>query len=332
MAEQLESEKTRESWRMVPIYFVSGSEQKARLLRREFDDVHLVLPSSTLSERKIFENFVADYEERIAHHLGLFDLFMTEGPQEVARGKILSVLNKETGIPNEAFVLATDVMPQFFPWHNEEGVELGNTERRAVSMDRPKNIEHARSLMKYVFQSIIREYIGFRLSWHNHEKDMVQRGKTKEEIENTLKIRLMGCLEVCVKIYTGIAIKFPNNSIVETFNEEVKAYPTVLYDIVDKKLGDEFPDHESINYEQFFLDIDYDLEQIIDQIITLQTESHTTNVSGGIDYSNPEIRRCLGAKILRGIDFVPEGEIDRGWFQGLPMDAIKQYIAYTSVG
>jgi len=328
-----EHEKERlarlEQFRQTPVYFASGSEKKAEVLRRSgmFKEIILCAsPDAGDREPEDHRYFLETYDDHF------FALFKTEAPMAVAKGKLDNMIGAGQA-RDDAFLLAADTMPQFFPDTDEQGKDL-KTSMEAISMERPKTKEEAKRQMKYVFMSIIRDYIAFRDFLHFQAKDMAEREQPKDKIKRTLDLMWCGRLSSCVKVNTGIAMRFPQSKDIVTFNEEINIYPHVFYNMVDRELkeqyGDPDEDHD-VQTEKLLKKVEAQVEQKIDELIALLGEK-VLQVSGGIDYSDPNVRACLGARVSRNAQFIPEDQIDPEWFQGVPTKAIEEYIRRVAQG
>lgn len=257
------------------------------------------------------KRFLSEYQD------GFFALFKTEAPAAVARGKLESLVNSGQ-IPKEALLLAVDTMPQFFP--ETEKVLL-----EAVSMERPETVESAKQQMIYVFRSIVRDYVSFRDFLHFQKLDMMGRKQPDDKISRTVNVMWFGRLSSCVKVNTGIAIRPPNSNLIKTSSEEINIYPQVLYDMVDQELGENYGEVDEDNESKILSvleKINEKTEQLADSLISLQA-GKALQVSGGIDYSDPKVRSLLKARVSHWAQFISEEEIDPRWFQGMPVEAIK---------
>jgi len=312
-----------EQFKHTPVYFASGSERKAHILRNSgiFSEVFLVsAPGAVDREPFDHQRFLDTYEDDFFAH------FKTEAPSAVAKGKLESII--EAGqVSDDVFLLAADTMPQFFPDTDEPGNDL-NKPMEAISMERPKTIEEAKRQMLYVFKSIIRDYVDFRNLLHFQAEDMIRRDQPEDKIKRTLDIMWCGRLSSCVKVNTGIAIRFPQAKNISTFSEEINIYPQALYDIVEQELDGDYgalSEDNDVRIEAPIQKTEDLVAKKIDELIALQGEK-VLQVSGGIDYSDPKVRACLSARVSRNARFIPEDRIDPKWFQGVPTQTIEEYI------
>lgn len=255
-----------ESWHNRQVFLASNSSYRKKAIENlGFKNIQALSVPDDVENKK-----TEDINTNESKHGGFFDPYKIEIPLRIAREKVDYIL-KHNNVPSAAMVVALDTLPMFFPYNDiETKKEPMSTMWSAKHLSKPKDENSARSAMKEMFENIL---LGYKRS-----KELLSHlsAEMDEKQQKIVSSALgMGYLPVLVVINTGIAVRFPNSTEISTTSSHQNIRLNRVCAIENGS-----PDT---------------IDSIIDEVIAAMEKSSSplTSVSGGIDYSNPEIRKIL---------------------------------------
>lgn len=285
-----------ESWHNGQVFLASNSSYRKKAIENlGFKNIQALSVPDEVENKK-----AEDIKNNESKHGGFFDPYKTEIPLRIAHGKVDYIL-KHNNIPADAMVVALDTLPMFFPYNDLSKNDLTTTMWSAKHLSKPKDENAARSTMKEMFENIL---LGYKRSKEILGHLSEEMNEEQQKIINSA--HSMGYLPVLVIINTGIAVRFPNSTEISTTSS-----------------------HQNIRLNRVCAVEDGSsdtIDSIINEVIAAMEKSSLplTAVSGGIDYSNPEIRKILQVEEINfDKETKPSGE---DLYKGFPSKDFQDFV------
>ncbi|MFA5841323.1 MAG: Maf family protein [Candidatus Paceibacterota bacterium] len=254
-----------QSWHNGQVFLASNSSyRKKEIENLGFKNIQALSVPDDVENKK-----TEDIKNNESKHGGFFDPYKTEIPLRIAHEKVDNIL-KHNNVPPDAMVVALDTLPMFFPYNDLSKNSLTTTMWSAKHLSKPKDETTARLAIKEMFENILLGYKRSKELLGHLSEEMDE--KQQKIVSSTLS---MGYLPVLVVINTGIAIRFPNSTEISTTSSHQNIRLNRVCAIEDGSSDT--------------------IDSIINEVIIAMEKSSLplTSVSGGIDYSNPEVRKIL---------------------------------------
>jgi predicted house-cleaning NTP pyrophosphatase (Maf/HAM1 superfamily) len=297
----LDAEALIESWKTGPVILASSSWYRRRELENLGFEHVTTIPVPNDIEQQEFRAIVKTEGKNGTR----FDPYKTEIPNRIARVKVSHILAHEAVSP-ETLVVALDTLPMVFTYNDDNTVGSAVVQKSTSTMwsaehaTKPESLEEAREAIKDTFTKVslgYRRYIESTAKLYNSHGDEETQESLKETFDN-------GYLPMLVRVNTGIAIRFPNQSDIKLSSSYINLKLQKVFELADK------PD---------------ELDKLVEE--TLQTMQNSnkqpTDIAGGIDYSNQEIIDLLKIEESNLFGMLTN---ERGVYKGFPTMAFEQML------
>jgi len=298
-----------QKWLASPLIFASGSAKKAEALDSVgFSGSRKLFAVPDIHERETQDEFEKGYRD---HH---FARYGQEAPEEVAKAKVEYVL--EHGAPTgEELIIAADTAAMFSPPEAESPLLV-------KALSKPKSLDEARETIKFVFDTLIKEYLHLHLNCH---VDHMSGRKTSEQMWNILQLRIAGYFPCYITVGTGMAFRLPgegNN--IEMVRHLLKLLPFEIYQRANEQIGDRIDPLTEEEQSLIAKNLESYTRSLAEEIVNEQGEA-TLGISGGVDYSRKSTRKKLGIEVVEDLmnGFIPPKSIQANWFTGLPPQLLR---------
>ncbi len=280
-------EQRLEAWKNGPTYLASSSSYKKTGLESiGFKNITTI---SVPDEIEHAEHAEAR-QSRDAGGASHEDPYFTEIPADVALAKVRYLLEKEN-ISDDSLVCALDTMPMQFK--SNIGIKNMSTVWSAHHFNKPKTLEDASGMIMALFEDLIEA--------HKDYSSMLEKMGSISEDGRMMSER--GYLRRLVRVNTGYAVRLPNTQAVEIGSSSVNL-----------SLDEVFKTNSLVQ-----------LQAIIDSLIEIQKDN-ILRIAGGIDYSNPEIRKILGVREVN----LGKDSVEEGVYKGFPAEAFDNFLKRLS--
>lgn len=292
---ELSKQALIEKWKQGQVILASSSKYRMDELRKlGYDNVVSAAVPDAAEKRKHKEIIVI--EGKRGH---FFDKQKTEIPQRIAEAKIEYLLDCGNVSP-DAMIVALDTLPMTFRRVSDEEKKEDPLLSwwPADHMSKPESLEDARARIFELFSYISNEYLIY--------EDNIKKQISYLPEEDPIWVRDMldtGRLPKLVRINTGIAIRFPGCSEIETTSNYINLRLLKVYDLANK------PD---------------ELRILADKVVQIMLDKGKSplNIGGGIDYSDPDIRDLLHVDELSLYE-----ETEDGVYRGFPSKTFEKFVS-----
>ncbi len=220
--------------------------------------------------------------------------------EDVARGKVEHILRDHSDL-SEGIVVAADTVVESATLVNDlsSGDFVGT---KVEYLLKPNDFEKAKINLISLFKNVVASFRFLSNDLAENYKSGEETG-SNETIKHNLKLTNDAVLCTYLRVNTGIAMKFPGEPVVQAINSSVY--------LLSKKLADIASGKTSQN-----------IEAAVDELLEIMKQKNIDpkNMAGGLDYSDPDIRRILD------IEEVGYIKSEVGIYLGLPEDALRKYL------
>ncbi len=207
-------------------------------------------------------------------------------------------------------VIGMDTLPVFFaPEPTDERLFTPGF------FNKPENAEDAKRMIQEAFTNIVAGYRNYMTitggSWgqddfsYDPHNDSENDEMTSSEKHYTL---IGNYRSATVRVETGVAIRFPHESKVDSFVSAVTLLPRALYRIAQTK-----------NLEEQQGAIDALVEKVMNEL-----GSQSLKITGAVNWGNKKVRTILDVQ-----EYLPhsdESAVEKGVYLGAPEKAIKDFL------
>lgn len=216
----------------------------------------------------------------------------------VAKAKVEYVLEHGHASDNE-IICAADSMPRFTRLRfNKDGECVGAS---AEHLKKPSSEEEVHKNLVSMFDSII-EVARYMKKGLGEQLDVLTK---QEQFEKGIQLTGVVAKAMYIELGTGMAVRLPHSSTIDTLYSAIYLLPAILLDIVEGR--------ESMT-----------TQDLADAVIFKMKQSGKpmTKIAGGIDWSDAGVRMVLDANDQLAYTIAPE----KGVYLGMPAQALDMFL------
>ncbi len=311
--EQFAAEQRLEQWFQGPLFVATSSKYRLRRLSElGFKDIYSAAVDGEIE--KALQKRIASID-----HGGHFDPYSRQAVAQIARAKCEALLESHS-VPAEAMVIAADTYPSIATYRTtwKEGTSFWKPEQLHKVSSEASREEVLTTMMK-TFEAV----------WNGYERKLEFERRAYQEAEQfgdydliqNMKGRdfqtsdKLGRLPMRVEVHTGIAIRYPEQTTIETYYVPAALFPERIYQLAKK--------YSKATSEQKARILHRLAEQIL--TITEASKIDPRGIPGCINWGDPNIRRFLKTEEWNLRQLYAQ-KPEQGVYLGLPAKRLREFL------
>lgn len=309
--QESESDRLLQQWFDGPVILASTSAyRRDRLLDVGFNEDNIkMVPTSDAAEKADLDRHI----ELVKNNSNPYDLLPDlNASRQVAIGKVRAVLKAEEVSP-ETLVIAADTVTYSY------AESAGRVESKPHIKVPEK--EEAEKFINDLLIKIARDYIHthyvVQLSHYLNQYKLADPIMVDLPYQSHYNMHLKDEAKLKITVNTAVAVRLPNTGTIMSYIQTLDLYPTAVFDMVDKVLGNKVRELTDQDKAEVISKITPEIKAITAQIVALHPEL-VTKVAGAIPFHDPAVRHILKAGTFEKEELTTHFKlVDDGVYKGL---------------